>query len=415
MYDPSEYANLAGILDLSSLPEQHTRVLFVKAERVYVRPRTTYWGYDLTQNTWLNILNAANIPPNAVELLHDTKGAYWSCLIYCAKTLPTSANNQSGSDRACAYHVALRLCKWLGKEQFLHSRKDFRTGKSLVLLVGMGKSSQITQLQTQFSRGNPPHLFSVICAIITCWINEIATIGWDLDFATQRLESETGFANRFFQEAPLPAEQLTLRKGLVITRENLYGACRATEIMRDISTFLGTELSNNGTFRQGRGDCQSPNANASNGRLESQLARQLQQHAVQQDSQHVQLMSLVRRVDAQWQITTALMSQHNTNLTIQMAKDSRNDSVLMRRIAFVTIIFLPATFMATFFSMSFFHVSEGHLTVSSWIWLYAVCTAPLTIFLAMAYGDIGERWKRWQSSFKSTKRNRFKEKEGIFA
>ena len=79
---------------------------------------------------------------------------------------------------------------------------------------------------------------------------------------------------------------------------------------------------------------------------------------------------------------------------MQMARDSRNDSVLVRRIAFVTIIFLPATFMATFFSMSFFHVSDGRLTVSKWIWLYVVCTLPLTFFLGAAYGDIRERWRR---------------------
>lgn len=164
--------------------------------------------------------------------------------------------------------------------------------------------------------------------------------------------------------------------------------------MRDFVTFLDRELSSDGTYQDGRSPS-SPNDKASSRRiLEGQLSKQLRQRAVQQGSQQAQLTSLIRRVDAQWQITTALISQHNTNLTIQMARDSRNDSILMRRIAFVTIIFLPPTFLATFFSMSFFHVSEGHLTVSSWIWLYVVCTLPLTVFLGFAYGDVGTRWKQ---------------------
>ena len=68
-----------------------------------------------------------------------------------------------------------------------------------------------------------------------------------------------------------------------------------------------------------------------------------------------------------------------------MAKDSRTDSILMRRIAFITIVFLPATFMATFFSMAFFHTDQEALLMSNWIWLYFAITVPITLLLAQQY------------------------------
>ena len=387
---------MTKVLDSSSLPQKHTRVLFVRVNRIYcggVRS-SSYSGFGLAEKTWLQLLNVAMIPPNAVELLHDKNGGYWSCFTYCSGNTASIASTNTREHNSCAYHVALRLCKWLGKDHFLYARHDFHTGKNLILVAGSGKTAEITRLQSQYQEASPPHLFSVVCAILTTWNNEIASIGWDLDFATQKLEAETGFSNRLFNHGPLPPEQLSLRKELIATRENLYGACRASEILRDIFKFIENELSKENDDDE-IGALSLPPYKAETVLIwKEQLSRQLQQRAVQQDSQQAQLSSLIRRVDAQWQITTALISPHNTGLTIQMARDSRNDSILMRRIAFMTIIFLPPTFLATFFSMSFFHVNEGHLTVSRWIWLYVVCTLPLTVFLGMAYGDVGERWKR---------------------
>ena len=137
----------------------------------------------------------------------------------------------------------------------------------------------MTHLQEQFTYTRPPHLFSVICAVTTKWMNDIASIGLEQDFATQQLESETGFSNRFYQTQPLRPDQLSLRKSLVITSENLHSACRASLILQDITTFLITELSEDGTYYLTSE--KRPPRPLPMPRLEMQLTQQLRQRAVQ--------------------------------------------------------------------------------------------------------------------------------------
>ncbi|PVF94355.1 hypothetical protein CPB86DRAFT_713399 [Serendipita vermifera] len=78
---------------------------------------------------------------------------------------------------------------------------------------------------------------------------------------------------------------------------------------------------------------------------------------------------------------TARQNQFNTTI----ASATRRDSIDMRVIAGVTLVFLPGTFVATLFSSSFwnFHPPEDGRVVSSWIWLYATVTGVLT-FIVLA-------------------------------
>lgn len=114
-------------------------------------------------------------------------------------------------------------------------------------------------------------------------------------------------------------------------------------------------------------------------------------------AQVAQVGSLHRRTQSQWEMTNALIATHTNHLNIEMARDSRTDSELMRRISFVTIVFLPATFIATFFSMGFFIVDDNGtaLRVSRWIWLYFVCTMPLTALMGWQYAPASRFWSRW--------------------
>ncbi|KAI8623223.1 hypothetical protein F5Y19DRAFT_481969 [Xylariaceae sp. FL1651] len=75
-----------------------------------------------------------------------------------------------------------------------------------------------------------------------------------------------------------------------------------------------------------------------------------------------------------------------TNLEIahnglEVAQRTRRDSELMKSIALLTMIFLPATFVATLFSMGIFDwkgMNGEILTVSPYIWLYIVVTVAIT-------------------------------------
>jgi hypothetical protein len=64
----------------------------------------------------------------------------------------------------------------------------------------------------------------------------------------------------------------------------------------------------------------------------------------------------MRRIDAQLAITKTLIARRDSKLNIEIAKAVKQDSELIKDIAAVTMILLPATFPATFFSMAFFHV-----------------------------------------------------------
>ena len=402
-FTSSDATKLKQLLGLSNLADRGTRIIFLSVQRFYAMPRTTYCLFGVTKQTWQQILTLAMVPPNAVELIHDKSGGYWSCNTYCSDN-SVSIGDTKLEDKPCAYHIMIRLCTWLGNEHSVYARHDFHTGKNLLLIAGSGRSAEVTQLLSYYQRQRSPHLFSTLSAITTTWLNEVTTIGMDLDFATQRLESETGFSNRLFRKQPLPPEQLSLRKGIIATRENLHGACRASDIMRDVFTFLDSELSDGGEFYHGREQLQLSPDEARVSHMERQLTRQFKQRKIQSVSLSAQIQQLIRRVDTQWQITTALISRHNAELTMQMAKDSRNDSILMRRIAFVTIIFLPATFLSTFFSMSFFHISGGSFTVSKWIWLYVACTAPLTLMLSIGYGDVLQKSQDWYKKWRLSQR-----------
>ncbi len=381
--------------------ENSTKVLFLPFSRVFKSQQTTFGRYGVTKEHWLQTLDEYQIPPTAVELLHNKDGGTASFITHCSDN-QKSSNAAVHSQEPCAYHVCLKVCTWINDDQFVYGRHDFHTGNNFVLICSLNNTSVRNKLTTQFEHVKHPHLFAIIMAILDAWADGIRTLTWRLDCATQRLESDTGFSNLNFQAVkPLHPEKLSIRKELAIIRESLHAAARASGQLGDMVDFLLSELKNyrHSTFEAVHDAYPKPLQ-----RTERHLIQAFLQRKTQQNYQVAQLNSLTRRLDTQWEVVTALIGAHNTKLTIEMARDSRTDSILMRRIAFVTIIFLPATFMATFFSMSFFHVDKGVLSVSRWIWLYAVLTAPLTLFLGIAYGDVGEKVKRWHGRFEGRRK-----------
>lgn len=77
--------------------------------------------------------------------------------------------------------------------------------------------------------------------------------------------------------------------------------------------------------------------------------------------------------------------------------DSKRDSIAMKTIAILGIVFLPGTFVATLFSINMFDwggLNSGEtksLTVSRSIWIYWAITVPLTIVTFLV-------WMFWSRS-----------------
>ena len=97
-------------------------------------------------------------------------------------------------------------------------------------------------------------------------------------------------------------------------------------------------------------------------------------------------LALQQRIEAQISVTRSLVTERDSQLNIEIGQAAKRDSTVMRGIALVTLIFLPATFAATFFSMTFFRVDDNmQLSVNKDIWLYPLVTVPLTMIMGFWY------------------------------
>ncbi|KAK4182334.1 hypothetical protein QBC35DRAFT_510183 [Podospora australis] len=119
-----------------------------------------------------------------------------------------------------------------------------------------------------------------------------------------------------------------------------------------------------------------------------------------------QLQSLKDRVQSQTTLIFSLISQDENRISRLVAEDSariaaaaKRDSAAMKAIAFVTMLFLPATFVAAFLSMPFVDWNDGGTPAGDnesnsptkttpLVWIYWAITGPLTVSLLVG-------WRIW--------------------
>lgn len=80
------------------------------------------------------------------------------------------------------------------------------------------------------------------------------------------------------------------------------------------------------------------------------------------------------------------ITQSDSEYTAAIAIDGRRESIAMRTLSVLGIIYLPGTFVATLFSMDMFQWGVGDEgktlsspKMSSYIWIYWVVALPLTL------------------------------------
>ncbi|RPA80235.1 hypothetical protein BJ508DRAFT_327543 [Ascobolus immersus RN42] len=95
------------------------------------------------------------------------------------------------------------------------------------------------------------------------------------------------------------------------------------------------------------------------------LKRKLETYQMARSNAMTLVFNLVTQLDAA------------TNMTI--AKATREDSMVMKTIAVLTMVFLPATFASSLFGMSFFQTEEALNGVGMKWWVYVVVAFPLTM------------------------------------
>ena len=388
-------AHFEQFLRLEGVPSGGTRLLFVPQKRLYFG-HGTKCDIRTDIDTWLAILQYGEVPPNAVELLHENNGGCWEHTSFCADNPKHPCTAFPETPTPCAYHVCIKLCEWGNYEHFVYARHDIHNNANFVLVIGTSAKMESDRLVSRFEDVSSVGLFPVLLTPLTAWAQQIEKVRWALDFDVQEFESKTGHASLTFHGIhPLPPEKLSLEKDMAVTLDMLKGLSRAATHMEDIFRHLSSSLETLASLGHDQ------TAAADFFRLVRQTQSAIRQRGSQQSAQVAQISGLIGRVDAQWNIVASLVSQHNNGLNLAMAKDTRNDSILMRRIASVTTIFLPATFMATFFSMMFFHIeSNGQLRVNSNIWVYFLCTISLSLLIVLHFRHAD----RWQPLFKQSLR-----------
>ncbi|KAF4580879.1 corA-like mg2+ transporter protein domain-containing protein [Ophiocordyceps camponoti-floridani] len=76
----------------------------------------------------------------------------------------------------------------------------------------------------------------------------------------------------------------------------------------------------------------------------------------------------------------AVNIQNISKSNLQVVEHAAKDGRLMKSIAIITVVFLPATFLATFFSMTFFDwKGPGGATASPYLWIYVLLAAVLSL------------------------------------
>lgn len=99
------------------------------------------------------------------------------------------------------------------------------------------------------------------------------------------------------------------------------------------------------------------------------------------------------------------ITQSDAEYTAAIAVDGKRDSIAMKTIAILGIVFLPGTFVATLFSINMFdwggadRGKTSSLTVSPSMWIYWAITVPLTIVTFLVWVI----WSR-RENHKSSKR-----------
>ena len=169
---------------------------------------------------------------------------------------------------------------------------------------------------------------------------------WDLDYNTQALETGTGItATHMHDVQPLDPEELKFNKSLHIVAEFAMFISSGSVMIR--SNFAAMA----GHLIKYEEVCRSMTGFAVRSRGLENLQSGCALKVSLAELQHGHIEELRARLQAQLDITKALVVQRDTLVQIDIAQASKRDAEYMQGIAVVTMIFLPGTFVATFFSM----------------------------------------------------------------
>lgn len=107
---------------------------------------------------------------------------------------------------------------------------------------------------------------------------------------------------------------------------------------------------------------------------------------VRLDQQEIHLVFLQDRGDNQLTVLFNLITSQDARTGIEVARDfetlavaGKLDSLSMKTLVAVSVVFLPGTFVASFFAMPLFDLQDNSMSVSNKFWINWIVSIPLTI------------------------------------
>jgi len=362
---------LSQIREMNTLPSSGTRALFIPQWRLYSTSYSTI-QLRMKETTWTDLLSMLMIPPNVVELLHDNNGGSWQHVSHCTDNPAVHRKVSAGHAGPCAYHICFKTSQF----ELMYARHDFHSKRNLILIMGVNLEREIERLTSQFKGLRSVHLFHILLAVLGTWLQKLEQSRWSLDFSVLQLEQNTGFGQLVPDVVHSPAERLLLQRNDTAGAQGyIRSVARHSICTGDFFGVLEEALSRFLALQ----NCQDDS-------LRQPILDALGQYQSQQKTQAVQAHDLSWRIDTQWDVLVALSAKRDSDVNIAIAQDARTDSLLMRKMAGVSIVFLPATFLATFFSMMFFRVDDaGGLNISQNIWVYFAFTSALSLLIGIYF------------------------------
>ncbi|KAF7511920.1 hypothetical protein GJ744_003153 [Endocarpon pusillum] len=128
-----------------------------------------------------------------------------------------------------AYHIWFKLGTWGNVEHFLYARYDYHTRSSIILDAGTNGELHAGKLIERLQGVPNIHIFNVILALLGLW---------QLDYATQAIESKTGYSSLVSPTMePLAPHQLTLTKDIALAADCIQGTITTATNLANLFQF----------------------------------------------------------------------------------------------------------------------------------------------------------------------------------
>ena len=359
-------------------------------------PGTVHYSVPIRKGPFLELLDYAAVPPNFLDALINNNGVFAS---YNASSPATPGGHFQ------ARRILIKLPNTAPVWSAMYYQYDERSATSSTLMIGTHLDWIENALSNAFlgsaiaTQHDDP--FDVLATIFAEFSEIIELKRLAVDHEVLEAKAITGLSP-LRRTKPRQPGDLAIQSTLYLHRVSghMHFVERATSFQNECLGFL---LRQHEMLTQKRLNQHLDPDHHRELAMAAEKARfSMELSASYARNRSRQLLELIYRIEMQVKTVDNLIAQGDARANLAIAQQSRliaidtkRDSIAMKTIAALTMVFLPGTFVATIISMVFFQVEQDDkhaLKVSPNWWLYVAVTIPLTVAVLIAW-IIWLRWK----------------------